>query len=347
MSAVSVLRACHIAAAVRAVVTVLICLAVALPAHADGEPSVVSGHDLTAAGDNIVHATGDAGLRLSVPTESPLTVDDIDVTLHTATYAFISLAKPCDLPASPGRPGLCTFFDVYRVPELQPAWDTYVNGSRILPVGDYELYLLTDGSVTLRLRLRALGGSQEVTATGAVAGALERLPTRCPEFAEPCTNIAYGGATRTMQGPGRVVAIGLARIPFWLPEPASLVANKGSTAVDACIYPDRFDQTPRSSNPEDYPQGCEMLGDGNAVTGEGIDRFIHVVTGGFDGTNALRGSIVINAVADGDAYYTGYVGRQVSAVPGGSVVGYGIWISYGLDCGAAGCFQPALESGVT
>lgn len=200
--------------------------------------------------------------------------------------------------------------------------------SRFVP-GLLEVYVITDGEVTLTAGFEGLSGTVEVTATGDVDGIVERVPAKCSPVPS-CANFAYGGIARQVgkEGrPGYGTIVAYADIPNRIP-PTDL-PNQGSTSALACAYPSL--QAPNgSTDPADHPYGCDTLASNPMGEDSGGNTLAFFGNGaqGFTRVQYSQGS----SQTQGPAYLGFMVEAMSPLVPPAKYGAFAEWVNSGIEC---------------
>lgn len=182
------------------------------------------------------------------------------------TYAIVRLVPAAQPDCEPERPN-CLAWQFRYVPELNRFWnlnaapgsgldhDASVPDPSLLPPGKLRVYVVTDGTATLRMSLndRRLPANVAVTAREPVRAAFRRVPLSCTT---PCAGPAVtevGGAAFDLAGSGFVEFV-TARYDA-SPGGAQLNASHSATG---CFYPNPVNAT-ASPDPRNHPDGCDTV----------------------------------------------------------------------------------------
>ena len=306
-------------------VAVLAAAVAAPPTHA--APRATRGR-LT--GDTTIVWSGTAGIVLDTKGTGSLPQKQMTLTVKGGSFAFVSMfadpqPKACDTEA-PGAH--CHGFHLALFPyagefvfDTRPGHDHMTKSPPSSNIVNRRLnvYLMTDGTATLRLRPNGYSGRSSYVAGGRIRGKAAKLPGSCDIAcgSTPVSEFHAGGAVFDYgRAPGHVITIAYTRADDMQ---GSGAANH-PLSVRTCFYPNPFDPD-ASADPASYPHGC----DGPT---------------GADPLGATSG--MVSSVTYGLGYYaswnsadrTGkqYVGFSAGAarLQEGVSAGYGVWFSYGI-----------------
>jgi hypothetical protein len=308
-----------------------VAVVLALPALTAG---VARGAALPAfAGTRVVTARGNGGVALYLPRDAALDMRDREAKDHAVTiarrggtYAFVGLSEPdaCRRYADP-ETRMCMAvhgydFGALRRPGMPDLWaqDVVTLDPPTLGRGRIEVYVLTDGEVTLTVRLKGMTGTRRVRADRKVSGLMRELPRTC---VAPCDDVAFGGVAYDVGKAGFVASVALAarEVDSGTATPLGPLAP-GTQTADSCIY-----RAPASADPARHPFGCDTGGDPLSTAGTAL--------------NAVTWAYPYGSVAGWRNYDYGgtgsvYVGfHGAVAGPTGAwraLAGYGVWVSDGL-----------------
>jgi hypothetical protein len=257
-----------------------------------------------------ITADGIGGLRLRIPDPSwVLTESGIRIEVQDGTFAYAGLAEGANCVA-PDRL-MCMQYSAHRMELLNYTNISDLTENTQLRAITYDLYVVTNGRATLTLSFDNTANDDvvELVANAPVDATLERLPRNCPAT-ELCDNLGYGGVRHEVSAPAYVTTISGARHDAG-----------GARSAFSCLYPGGAGDQTSSSDPADYPYGCEdpisgsLTGD---VTQFGI-RFVDSQPQG-SGTYHVRN----NPDPDGPVY-AGFDAAYVSPL-GGGYDAYAVWI---------------------
>lgn len=266
---------------------------------------------------------GIAGFKVRIPQVSPpvaIPEEGVRITMTKGTYAFFGLnAARCHIPEL----DMCMDVHAYRIPEWRDGDSVVVRDPPTLRPGLYEIYIVSDGKVTIELDVENRPGRMSITPTGKIDAALQSLPRNCPM--EPCDNVGFGGAMNVNGKKGWVSSVAYTLVPGHIPgTPAANWAN--STGLVACVYPSAV-YPAASPDPDDHPQGCDLV-PGPDDPNSGVNFFGSAADFGASGYAHYFGT----AIAHGPIY-AGYAATNYSpVVPGGSYGAWGMWITKGVKC---------------
>jgi len=230
-------------------------------------------------GTTTIHGEGVVGITLALPKSTRIFASDLEIEVSEGTRyvlaAFRSHLEPW---------ALCDFcfhnFVEYRPETSTPPWyaSCYDDDGRDIGC-EYdkellELYIVTDGAVTLTVRFRDFTGSTELTASGGVDGVLEELPvTGCDQLPDGSCGVTYGGRSRVIGLDGRPAFASVVGYLKARPGPGGVTANPGLHGLEVCAYPGIFGGPSAPGDPDDHPRGCDEEADPNpALGGEGVGK---------------------------------------------------------------------------
>lgn len=283
------------------------------------------------AGTTVIHAEGVTGITLWLPEEARLFADDLKIEVGEGTksswtgFRVDSEPRPwCDFCFT-------NFTSFYPEHEQQPDYATCTGddfsevGCRYDP-GPLELYIASDGSVTLTVRFRNLSGSTELTATAGVDGTVKPLPVReCDPMPDCDSGFSYGGETHEIGLDGRPAVGWVVGFSRDRRGPGDFSVNPGVGDFKVCAYPSSLFAGSDSGDPADHPRGC----DEEALPAP------QVTTGG-------AGKNDVNWRAHGKQYLGFSVWNR--ALFGDALVGFwGMWLEAGMECPSkdfSACTQP-------
>lgn len=274
-----------------------------------------------AAGTTIVHGQGVVGITMRLPEPIRLFEDDLTLVADASTkFAFLGLRTDevwgfCDF---------CFPNFVEYYPEINAPRYAFCFGPDEEDVGCtydqelLELYIVSDGPVTLTIRFANLTGTTVLTASAEVDGILERLPVRgCSPLPDCSMGFSYGGRSRVIGLNGRpamAAAVGYLFAPRLDPPLEDSAVNPNIRGHEACAYPGFLSGQDRSPDPADHPRGCDQEGNPNPM-----------IFGGGE----LKGDV--NWKAHGEQYLgfsvwsKGFVKENVSGF-------WGFWLESGMTC---------------
>lgn len=217
-----------------------------------------------AAGTTVIHSEGIVGITLELPEPARLFTDDLQVDVGEETgfswTGFRVDATPerwwCDFCFT-------NFTEYYPEFDRDPSYASCYDdpGNEIgctYEAGLLELYLVSDGPITLTISFRNLTGSREFTATAAVDGAVQQLPVKgCDELPDGSCGVTYGGVSREIGLDGRPAmgwVIGYAEAQTG---PGGITITPGSRDFEVCAYPSSLFGHSGSGDPADHPRGCD------------------------------------------------------------------------------------------
>jgi len=312
MSASSTHHLRSVLGAILAVVTM------SFPARATESVPVISGK-------TVIHSDGTGGVRLRIPDK--LVLDEADITLEADGPTFVvmgpaSIGGTCNKVRNSAR---CVDYLIDHVPDRE-GLEVWVStpSPPVMNAGLFDVYIVSSGPVTLEIRPRGLPGLSFLEVTAQIDATMERLPARCLSTVG-CHRHAFGGVTHTVRAPALVV------VGVWAVlsrnEPRGLIA---SNAIRGCLYP--YDDAAASTDPQDYPYGCNVLNESGSLHGifNNIARHATYLLNAIPGHDMASRSM--NYYADGPQY-TGYMAHSY-AVPeeSGRVGAYGLWLNIGMVC---------------
>lgn len=283
-----------------------------------------------------------AGVVLTVPKDVPLngTLDQlipsaVSIARRGGTYAFVGLSQP-DLCRAMAEPMLkvCMVVHAYDFGALHdhPQWgdgfayDAFAFDPPVLKKGRLDVYVVSDGDVTLTLNVKDLRGTTRVRATRPINAWMARLPRNCPRG--PCDTAGYGGITHDVGAAGFVASYATAvrQVSVGPSRPSGHAPDPGTQFATSCIYP-RSGSAAVSPDPDDHPTGCDLHplgGDGNWP-----DHFASL-TGSLSPLQTGGGRAHFDYAAKGRVY-VGYIAGAVSTLaPVHDYYAYGVWVRAGI-----------------
>jgi hypothetical protein len=284
--------------------------------------------------------TGTSAMRLLVPRDVRLDRADVQVSFDGGGAAFL-IAGPLDSASCaagfesqadlPRAQQWCTDVSVVAMQGWVSSPFVLMAPSQALPQGRMDFHVVTDGVLTLTLRVPELVGSTSVQATGKIRGLLRRTPVRC-SGSLPSQGCAQGIAGQQfVEVPGNSI-VGSASFaqrtnnlaPTDDPSP-------GTASTGACIYPN-FYEPAKSSEPAAHPTGCDAdeVGPAPATRSYLINAANPLLTA----LASLRADVQTTPRA---AVYTGFIGHQVEAAAAlgqgaGRFDGWSYWINREIEC---------------
>ena len=293
----------------------------------------------TMAGTTTITWSGTTGIRLRLPSATRLLEEDVRLwAADETTYAFVrgfEFPHASEACQDLYRTDVCfvqavdwtrtIHHDGNFFRQQDPSRRRGVQFSRE-PTDKYhgylDLYLLSDGPVTVELHAAELDGAARYEPTGVVTGTAQRLPVSClPDVCCPAgcgegssspellvgPSVAFGGAARDVGPLGFAQALAFATSP-----PESRWFGRENWQTKPCLYPGVSDPE-ASPAPEDHPYGCDIV------------------------PEPREGAVlewVANSMASTHPGASGptYAGFRVqSEGPDRTVnAGYGLWFSYGI-----------------
>jgi hypothetical protein len=275
---------------------------VALPSSATADSGVRVAAPIT-----VITADGNAGLRLRIPSgEWGLRSTDLHLRVEGGNYAFAVMSEGSSSRCANPMMSMCVAYDVHRIESMNVTAGGATT-ARPLAAITYDVYIVTDGRATLTLRFQDTDSTDAVSmvAEDEIAATFERLPRRCPT--PSCDAMAYGGVTHQVSAPAYVSAISVARQQ----------GRVGARSATACVRPGGWPNDTRSSDPADYPYGCE------APEGETQQFLLFLATspvnlGGYTYT-------IHNNPSPHGPVYAGFQAASVDPT-GGDFDAYGVWV---------------------
>jgi hypothetical protein len=280
-------------------------------------------------GDTTVEWRGTAGIRLRTDGAGSLPRESMTLFVRGGTYAFVSMLSDPQPPPCAAARAHCYGFFLAKFPaagsfifDERPGHD-HLTRSPDQPrlSGRYlDLYLMTDGVATLRLRPTGHRGRSSYVAAGRISGLARELPRACATVcgSTAVSEVAAGGAAFDFGNrPGQLITHVVSTAPR-----AGPVGGHPYTA-HTCYYPQPFRPT-ASPDPRDHPHGCDLVPDGPE------DEAGFVVADAFTSINVGGGAWASWYHAD----ITGkrYIGFRAGQawVEEGVNTGYGVWFHYGI-----------------
>ena len=294
----------------------VLALVLALPAAATAQT------EPTASGTMRITAKGTGGLALHLPVD--VTHDDANyaVSLTGGTFGYVHIAP--DECVGEELFGSCQSYYALLNPQSQvyPVYQHAVNDT--VRAGRLEIYVVTDGTVTLEMTFKELSGTAEYVADTPIDAHFEALPRNCPESLGDCHFLGHGGATHSVGDRGLVGSFGYAEQAGEPIAPLVRPSETGTISVASCVSPG-----PRepggSSDPADHPEGCRF-GAAAPASSYMIDYVARTPPGasGF-------GSFEWDVGASGEVY-AGYRAHAFNPVfPDATYYGaFGVWITLGI-----------------
>lgn len=289
----------------------------------------------TMAGLTTIHARGITAIKMRVPEDVKWFTGNIELKsgpeVHKVLAAIryqrdaFDLCELCflgtfaeDSPNSPfARPFVGSCYD-----------DPGNEVGCTIEAGVVEIYIVSDGEVTFTMSFPELSGQLELEATGAIEGAMEKIPVTC---LLPDCSIVGGGKAIEIGQDGRASH---AAVTAWAYAEGGIVNPSEAKAV-ACAYPGYFNS--RSGNPSDHPYGCDIddpLGD-EAGTNFWIP---------FTGPNGGGVSWSAGAGKTHGLQYLGFNARHRGTLEPSSFDAYGYWINEGIACPSGDFFNCGNET---
>jgi len=301
----------------RLVVLAVLSVGMLAPPSLAAEPPVVYPE---VAGTTVVHADGVTGIILWLPEPARITANDLEIELEEGTkFSWNGFRDPNTFP---GFCDLCFKNVASHQPEsgTDPGYATCRDDDEndvgcSYDAGPVELYMASDGPVTLTVKFRNLQGSTELIATGEVDGALKRLAVRGCDPAPDCdSGFSYGGEALEIGLGGRAAMGAVIGYVRDRPGPMGLTIHPGVRNFEVCAYPGLFGGMDTSGDPAAHPRGC----DEEAIPAP------HATTGG-------AGKNDVNWRAHGKQYLGFSVWNRWTFED--SVMGFwGMWLEAGMDC---------------
>lgn len=278
-------------------------------------------------GDTTIEWRGTAGIRLRIPGTGSLPEKSMTLYLRGGSYAFVSMLS--DPQPSPCGAAHCHGFFLGKFPRAgsfamdeRPGHDHVTNAGT--PPDLYgrhlDLYLMTDGVATLRLRPQGYRGRSSYVAVGKVRGLARELPGDCATVCGSTAvgEVAAGGAVFDFGGRrGHLVT----HVVSTAPRPG-VAGPPYPWNAQTCYYPS-LDRPEASADPRDHPYGCDLVPNGaddaGPVAGEAFNA-LSVGGGSWASWNA------------GDVTGKRYIGFRAGQawVEDGANFGYGVWFNYGI-----------------
>jgi hypothetical protein len=255
----------------------------------------------TAAGVVRIHADGSSGVRLDSPIPFDFqTGEEIRFLPEAGTgFAWVGFrADPAEDLCAPGT--FCLSHDVTWVGD-----DYYIFPGYTLPPGIIEIFVVSDGPLTVEIDFAGLVGTLDLTADH-VASDVRRLDGACVEPA--CEPLRYGGQRHNVDD-GLVVAIAFART-------AVVPLTDSHHTLNVCVYPNPGMGLSSSSDPAAHPAGCDPPGLGD------LDEARYQT----ESTVLPRSfSIIWAQQATGDTY-VGFRRTRIDTLHESKVRAYGLWV---------------------
>lgn len=308
--------------------TTLVAPAAALPRPTLGSTTTVTAHrtaGLTA------YLPADARLRGDV---DHLVPSAISIARRGGTYAFVGLSQP-DVCRAIGDPVLktCMVVHAYDFGALHDhpqfgdefAYAAFAFDPPVLRKGRVDIYVVSDGDVTVTLRLNGVTGTRRLRANRPITAWMQRLPQNCP--APSCNRAGYGGVTHDVGSRGFVASFATAVREVGGPAAGSSQApDPGTQFATSCIYP-RSGGQPVSSDPKDHPTGCDLHPLG--YDADWTDHY-SALSGSLSPLGTGGGRARFDYAASGRVY-VGYLGGAQSTLNSNHAhFGYGVWVREGI-----------------
>jgi hypothetical protein len=223
--------------------------------------------------------------------------------------------------------GSCQSFYALLNPESQ-VYPLYKHASNdTVSAGRWDVYIVTDGTVTVEMAFEGLAGSAEYVADTPIDARFEALPRNCPDWAGDCESMGYGGATYSVGEHGLVGSFGYAEQAGEPIAPVVGPEETGTISIASCVSPGLRDRG-GSSDPADHPEGCQF-----GTDGAGSSYLYNYVTRVPPGASGY-GSFEWDVGAKGEVY-AGYRGHAFNPVfPDATYYGaFGVWITLGIPAG--------------
>jgi hypothetical protein len=294
------------------VVLALLVAGLAGPTTASGQAALPE-----VAGSTRIVAQGTAGLALSLPAEVAHSRGHYQASISGGTFAYVWMV-PESCPNLELQ-GSCLSFRGILMPQSRVFPENKLVQFDTVPAGRLEVYVISDGTVTVDMSFDELDGSAAYVAEQPIDGRFQALPRECPQLIGDCTNLGYGGATQSVGASGGV-AVSIAY--------AEAATVTGSISVQSCVSPG-----PRapagSADPADHPEGCPF-----GATGTGQDYLVnYAVRTQSRATGFL--TVETNPRATGPVY-AGYRAHHINPLfPDGGFAGYGVWLTLGIPAASS------------
>lgn len=315
------------------------------------------------AGEVTIEApAGLSGIRFALPEMPPpsegvrldnslSTVDE----LYEGEFALVQMVLPRYTGAFCDPESFCTFHYLEVVPDWYAQEELPENNGLMIPHNSctndtpdgghipcplrtevLDVYIAADAPLSFTLRFPELDGTVAYTATDAVEGVYEEVPTvECP--GGDCDRFEVGYSVRTMgsehtRAGVRGFAYVRAAYGRYRDDVPATVNRTSNSGVMGCTYPSLF-VPDGSADPDDHPTGCDLH---PTVTEEGgiqddpftIDSYV------FNTDNQARGNRPWwNDINGTDPVYFGFNARNHNLVPGfgGAQNAWAVWLEQGID----------------
>jgi hypothetical protein len=246
------------------VVLTLLVAGIMPPATADSGPE---GALPVLAGTTTIRFDGFTGVRIRVPRAVTLDRDTVEQSIDYGDvgYAMVQLSPldaPCKVSFLPPDDEWCQDYQ-FRYGEGQQLGSSTHTQPRdmMLEAGRIDVYGITAGTVEITLRVPELDGEVIIDATGSLDGELRRHDAECATQATPvgCRYQGHGGHRfDVVPASSKVGAYTWARRPNDGPTGDG---SPGTQSTSSCIYPFNNPSSPQSTDPDDYPLGCDFVND--------------------------------------------------------------------------------------
>jgi hypothetical protein len=303
---------------------------------AAAEPEIVP----PVAGATTVVFDGTSAIRLQVPAAATLRREDVTVEFSggTAAFGFLGpLDAPCQVgfenqDGAPPPDAWCTDYAV----TVMKGWtlSPFVSAppEERLPAGRLDFHVVTDGTLTVTLRIGELPGTVRYQASGMIDGSVRETPVTCAAAsARGCSKQGYGGQTFD-----DVPAMSIVGSAAFGQRPNNLAATNdpspGTASAGSCIYPNFYNPN-KSPEVAAHPYGCDADEAGPAtwqgryfITGAANPLLTSIAT--------LRTDLRLERTP---RIYTGFVGHQVEGAESidgqpGRYGGYSYWMNRKITC---------------
>ena len=328
-------------------VTVAMVLGGPVGVAAEGQASPEDLPLLPLAGETVVHAAGATALRLDFPIEVRFEDffqlwEKLSIELHSGSVAFVGLDQlgRCTL-VDQGVYGMCMGITGWQFPPgVRDDPERYFPGWGIVSAGPVDLFVVTDGEVTVTLRVAELDGRVEVDARGQVDATLvpaEDFPVTCP--AGDCHYLGWGGVAHEIgPGPGYAAVIGQSRIPDEEPSGGTIFGGSvGSTPVQPCAYPSNHSAPDGSPDPDDHPTGCDL----GVASEDQRNNTINLALSAAART-VYQATTAGHRPREGGPVYLGFIAGQFNPFEATHGAGWyrvdAVWLTQSYTCPATGCF---------
>lgn len=224
------------------------------------EAGAIEPHIPEIAGTTTITFEGASAIRLRVPEDVSLTQRDFEFTLEgKAAFGHLGpVDHPCraGFPSDTSDPPWCTDYGFRLMKDWVMSPNTIAPNVDTLRAGRADMYMVTDGRVTVTFRVPELDGEVSYEATGLVDGAIAEHPVECAaEALTGCDRQGWGGQQFASVSPPAIVGtMAFAQRPNNLPPTND--PSPGTVGVGSCIYPDDYNPG-KSSDPDDHPRGCD------------------------------------------------------------------------------------------